>query len=222
MFPHPVILSDAAGDRFDSSLLPCLRVSVSLLRRPSRRSRHFGPYYSHQPSDDLLWKRKPVFDRAKDGVNKAALICRGARNFWAKLGRTERPPKGLPFEWVADDSINPPTAGLPRPSWVTQGTLCCYAPSPRNRRVGDETIYRGGLWLLTHWKQTSICIAALHKKRFPNDQKTIMMHTVDAYGGFPPSFRCNNCSPLEVHTFKLMGRGFPTALFFFLFRGDCR
>ena len=30
-------------------------------------------------------------------------------------------------------------------------------------------------------------IAALHKKSFPPDQKTIITHTADAHGGFPPS-----------------------------------
>lgn len=29
-------------------------------------------------------------------------------------------------------------------------------------------------------------IAALHKERFPRDQKTITMHIVDAHGGFLP------------------------------------
>lgn len=29
-------------------------------------------------------------------------------------------------------------------------------------------------------------MAALHKERFPNDQKTITMHIVDAHGGFLP------------------------------------
>ncbi len=35
-------------------------------------------------------------------------------------------------------------------------------------------------------EQDQHCIAALHKERFPNDQKTITMHIVDAHGGFLP------------------------------------
>ncbi|MQW16377.1 hypothetical protein GHK56_06790 [Sinorhizobium meliloti] len=35
--------------------------------------------------------------------------------------------------------------------------------------------------------QRSNRIAALHKKSFAPDQKTIITHAADAHGGFPPS-----------------------------------
>ncbi|WP_162109197.1 hypothetical protein [Sinorhizobium sp. CCBAU 05631] len=79
--------------------------------------------------------------------------------------------------------------------------------------VGDETTDRGGLW--PRAQQHGICIAALHKKRFPNDQKTIIMHSVDAHGGFPPSSAATTVPLWRFIPSKLMGRGFPTALFSF-------
>ncbi|WP_157784547.1 hypothetical protein [Sinorhizobium fredii] len=63
---------------------------------------------------------------------------------------------------------------------MTQATLGCHAPVTTQTPVGDATTDRGGLW--PGAQQDGICIAALHKIRFPNDQKTIMMHSVNANG----------------------------------------
>ncbi|WP_165913889.1 hypothetical protein [Sinorhizobium americanum] len=55
----------------------------------------------------------------------------------------------------------------------------------------------------------------MHKKRFPNDQKTIMMHTVDAHGGFPPSSAATTVPLWRFIPSKLMGRGFSDGPFSF-------
>lgn len=63
----------------------------------------------------------------------------------------------------------------------------------------------------------SMCMAALHKKCFPSDQKSSIVLAADAHGGFSSQCRRTSCSPLEVLiTFTLYGPRFSVGPFFLL------
>lgn len=81
--------------------------------------------------------------------------------------------------------------------------------------VVDEAICRGLVVGTPTLEQEQHCIAALHKERFPNDQKPIIMHIVDAHIAVFLPVPLQQLFPLwRFIPSKLMGRGFPAALFF--------
>lgn len=157
-----------------------LTASAASARQPQGSELYH--FFSHQ--DDLLSKRRSVFDRAKDGVNKTAPLHRAALNLRAKPGRTARPPKGLPFE--DGERIGQPAycGTSTTEQGVARKTLLLLRTVQPARWRRNDLPRRA---LATHMLEAGQhCIAALHRKTFPKRSKNDHNAHSWCIGGFLP------------------------------------